>query len=153
MTDRSSIREVALVLSDHTLLLDSGTLLFQHFGPRALLLGDMPSTSSVSPSHDHIRSMELPRPRPSRVSSSGGSQGSSYGSNPGTRRFAAVQESRLGRTGRRQERTGAAAKYNFTPEERRIYESFIRLLANFEADDMFDIISDVLKDAKSHSAA
>lgn len=160
MSDRSSTRDVAPALSDHCVFLDPGTLLFQHCGPRALLLGDLPipssSASSLSRSRDHMRSTDLsarPRHQVARVSSPVGSQGSSYSSNPGSRRFTPQPDSRLGRGVRRQDRSSAAVKYNFTPEETRVYEAFIRLLANFEPDDMFDIISDVIKDAKTQFSA
>lgn len=138
--------------------LNEATLSFKHFGPRAIMLGDLrePSPSaSVARSREQGRASEYSRQAPERQSSmprmsaSGVSSVTSY-SGPSTRRFVSPQ----GRTGRsrRLERSGAALKYNFTPEETRVYEAFIRLLSNFEADEMFDIISDVLKDAKSHFA-
>lgn len=157
MSGRSSARDVAPALSDQCVFLDTGTLLFHHHGPRALLLGDIQASSaSLSRSRDQIKSTDLSnrqRYQAARVSSPAGSQGSSYSSNPATRRFTPIQDSRVTRPGRRRDRSNAAVKYNFTPEETRIYEAFISLLANFEPDDMFDIISDVLKDAKTQFAA
>ena len=138
--------------------LDEATLSLKHFGPRAVMLGDIrepsPSTSVVR-ERGQMRASEysrqVPERQPSmpRASTSSISAGASY-SGPSTRRFVSPP-GRSGRS-RRYDRGGAALKYNFTPEETRVYEAFIRLLSNFEADEMFDIISDVLKDAKSHFA-
>lgn len=52
---------------------------------------------------------------------------------------------RMRRTDRMQ---GIGMKYNMSPEEVAIYEEFAKILANYEPDEMCDILSDVLKDAK-----
>lgn len=45
-------------------------------------------------------------------------------------------------------RRNATARLGFTQEELRTYDDFARLLANFEPEEMFDIASDVLRQAK-----
>jgi len=52
---------------------------------------------------------------------------------------------RMRRTDRMQ---GIGMKYSMSPEEVAIYEEFAKILANYEPDEMCDILSDVLKDAK-----
>ena len=50
---------------------------------------------------------------------------------------------------RRTDRSRPAAKFSFTPEESAVYDDFARMLSGFELEDMLEIISDVLKDAKA----
>jgi hypothetical protein len=40
-------------------------------------------------------------------------------------------------------------KFGFSGEELSVYEDFSRLLAKYEPDEMCEILSDVLKDAKN----
>lgn len=56
----------------------------------------------------------------------------------------------MGRGSRRTERRRMiSAKFNFSPEEMAAYEEFLRMLVQFDQEDMYEILSEVLKDAKS----
>jgi hypothetical protein len=46
-------------------------------------------------------------------------------------------------------RRNATVRLGFTQEELQTYDDFAKLLANFESEEMFDIASDVLRQAKS----
>lgn len=58
-------------------------------------------------------------------------------------------ESKRVRAARHMEGVPASTKYNFTAEESHTYSGFVKFLANFEVDEMYEILTDLLKDARS----
>lgn len=152
MSGRSSSSEpVAPDLSaENCTFLDECTLKLQHYGPRALMLGDFAysfqpkslrgrkdaatksidfSTQSLSLSSSFIPQMNNSSV-PQRASS----------------RRRVIRSSRPSRT------ESVAAKFGFSGEDEDTYQEFARLLSNFEPEEMFDIIADVLKEAKKTQA-
>jgi len=87
--------------------------------------------------HSHL-SQELSQDRES-LSLSGSSQG---------RRTTGRLSQSSGLSVRMERRRNATARLGFTQEELLTYDNFARLLANFEPEEMFDIASDVLRQAK-----
>ena len=68
----------------------------------------------------------------------------------GIRHFNEVRTSNNRNRMRRTDRVqNISMKYNMTAEEVNTYEEFAKILANYEPDEMCDILSDVLKDAKA----
>lgn len=68
-----------------------------------------------------------------------------------SRKSSARHTQRLGRSGlatRLDKRKSATVRLGFTQEELQIYDDFAGLLSNFEPEEMFDIASDVLRQAK-----
>ena len=136
MSDQSSSRRPSADYSNACSFLDHSTLLFRHNGPRALLLGDF---QQFFQPRTHL-SQDLSR---ESLSLSGSSQG---------RRSSGRLHQSMGRSGistRVERRRNATVRLGFTQEELQTYEDFAKLLANFEPEEMFDIASDVLRQAKS----
>ena len=59
------------------------------------------------------------------------------------------ESSKRVRAARHMEGVPASTKYNFTAEESHTYSGFVKFLASFEVDEMYEILTDLLKDARS----
>ena len=130
--------------------LDDTTLKFQHFGPRAIMLGDFASTFrpkvprnrsgvTVKSIDFSTQSLSLSNSSIPALNNSGLSQ-----RQPPKRRV--VRATRQSRT------KSVASKFGFSQEDEEVYDEFARLLSNFEPEEMFDIIADVMKVAKKTAA-
>mmetsp|Transcript_25543 Transcript_25543/g.44562 ORF Transcript_25543/g.44562 Transcript_25543/m.44562 type:complete len:157 (-) Transcript_25543:4029-4499(-) len=128
---------------DVCFFIDDSTLVFKHFGPRVIMLSDNDRTLSRSKTMN--RTIELSR-------SSSIAKGFARGNSPAhiSMSYADTRQGVQRRKTRYNDRQEVLLnKYNFTPDELSIYEEFSRLLTKYEPDEMCEILSDVLKDAKN----
>lgn len=127
---------------DVCFFIDDSTLVFKHFGPRVIMLSGNDRTP-LTRNKTMNRTVELSR-------SSSAAKGFTRGNSPVQLTMSYADTRQRGRKVRHSDRQEALMnKYNFSADEIASYEEFSRLLSKYEPDEMCEILSDVLKDAKN----
>jgi hypothetical protein len=144
-TSNPSITTSRSTREDVCFFIDDSTLVFKHFGPRVIMLSDT-DRNSLSRTKTASRTTDVSR-------SSSITKGFARGNSPAATlslSYAETRQATRGRKSRYSERQEALMnKFSFSVEELSVYEDFSRLLAKYEPDEMCEILSEVLKDAKN----
>ena len=133
-SDRSSPYELSTSsrVDDNLTFLDDNTLVYRHYGLRAIILGD--STASFSlPNKSMMKGEAAPA---AQLNST---------------RIMSVRNESLAGSSRSKRSEEVKGKYSLTPEELKTYQQFSELLSNFEQEEMMEIVSDALRAAKEQS--
>ncbi|CAG9320542.1 unnamed protein product [Blepharisma stoltei] len=125
--------------------IDENTLLYKHYGPRVVMM------SPIFQNLNQTRKANLDNSG-DMVGTFGGYKIRDLHASPSLNTFGRSIEFKNTRTrnSRTVERKNNIAKFNFSPEEKGIYSEFTVLLSQFEPEDMCELLSCVLRDAKKY---